>query len=405
MIPRLKPWITWSDWKAAFSFFSGNAVSEFENKMASQFGRKHGVMFSHGRSALFALLKAWDLKDAEVICPAYTCVVVPHAIVLSGNTPRFVDSENAGFNMDLLLLSQAINDKTRAIVVTHLFGQAMDVVAVQNVVEQAEQRFGNKIYVIQDCAHSYDCEFDGRSVTHFGDAVFFGSNIGKLITSIFGGTVLVDDVELFKRIMRWRSEHGKKDRLKPFKRFAYLFAVSVAFSSWFYPVVQWLDRKGLLGSLTHYYDELKIEFPADWDAFPCSIEARVGLSQLERYSAIIQSRRTNAQIVLTMLQQNAPDPIQHYFTAGATYSHLALEVSERDHWGRVFQKNGIELGILVDYAIPVMPVYQPFAGGEQFPNALRMSKSMINIPIWPQLDVDKLTYRMNKALQQLYKQQ
>jgi len=112
-------------------------------------------MFSFGRTALYALLKAWGLEKDEVICPAYTCVVVQHAIVISGNTPVFVDCEEGSFNMSYDGITDAITDKTRAIVVTHLFGYPMDVHKIQSIVSDAEEKYGNKIYVIQDAAHSY----------------------------------------------------------------------------------------------------------------------------------------------------------------------------------------------------------------------------------------------------------
>ena len=68
-----------------------------------------------GRTALKALLQALDLQDAEVIAPSYTCVVVQHATLLSGNVPVFVDNTMTDYNMDLDLLAAAITPRTGAI--------------------------------------------------------------------------------------------------------------------------------------------------------------------------------------------------------------------------------------------------------------------------------------------------
>ena len=129
MIPRFKPQYDITDWVAALKPTSGN-ITRYEKEFASKFGRNYGVMFSHGRTGIYALLNVWGLKEAEIICPAYTCVVVPNAIVLSGNIPVFVDCEENGFNMDLAGIRKAITHKTRVIIPTHLFGYPMDVEAV-----------------------------------------------------------------------------------------------------------------------------------------------------------------------------------------------------------------------------------------------------------------------------------
>ena len=100
LIPRLKPNYSFSDWLAVFNIFQKNSIEKYEQEFAKKFENNHGVMFQHGRSGIFALLRVWALKKDEVICPAYTCVVVPNAIVLSGNVPVFVDSSKDSFNMD-----------------------------------------------------------------------------------------------------------------------------------------------------------------------------------------------------------------------------------------------------------------------------------------------------------------
>ena len=62
-------------------------------------GKKHAIFFPYGRTGLLFLLEALGISDQEIICPAYTCVVVPHAIVLSRNEPVFVDSNPDTFNL------------------------------------------------------------------------------------------------------------------------------------------------------------------------------------------------------------------------------------------------------------------------------------------------------------------
>jgi perosamine synthetase len=234
LIPRLKPFIGLREVVAALSPSSGKII-QYEKAFAAKFGCEYGVMFSHGRSALYALLKSWNLSNDEIICPAYTCVVVQHAVVLSGNVPVFVDCEKDQPNMDLKLLESTITEKTRAVIATHLFGYPMNVVELQQIVERAEKQYGHKIYVIQDVAHSYGAEWNGKLVTTFGDAAFFGSNISKIMTSIFGGMLITNSKQTFDAIHSYRADNFKKSGfVKALNRFVYLIAIVIAFNEVIY---------------------------------------------------------------------------------------------------------------------------------------------------------------------------
>ena len=209
LIPRLRPWIGIKEFAAALTP-SNNAVSKFENTFANKFRNANGVMFSHGRSGMYTFFKSMGLEEDEIICPAYTCVVVQHAIVLSGNIPVFVDCAAAGFNMDLDQLEAAITTKTRCIVVTHLFGYPMDVNRVQTIVKNAEKKYGHKIYIMQDVAHSYGAKWDGKLVTEYGDCAIFGCNVSKIMTSVFGGMLTTNYEEISNSVRTFRDTNFKK---------------------------------------------------------------------------------------------------------------------------------------------------------------------------------------------------
>src|SRR5512138_2304565 len=99
MIPRLKPFLGKEEFLAALRP-AKDAVANFEQAFAEKFEARYALAFSYGRSALWAFFKALELEKAEIIMPAYTCVVVAHAAVLSGNIPRFVDIDLTDYNMN-----------------------------------------------------------------------------------------------------------------------------------------------------------------------------------------------------------------------------------------------------------------------------------------------------------------
>ena len=364
MIPRFKPRYGWAEWKAAFTFWSRGNIPKYEKTFAEKFKCEHGVMFPHGRTGIFALLKVWELEQAEVICPAYTCVVVPHAIVLSGNIPVFVDCEEGSFNMSLEGISRAVTEKTRVIIPTHLFGYPMDVHTVQGIAEEASRKYGHKIYVVQDCAHSFGAKWRGDLVTTYGDATIFGSNISKLINSIFGGIVITGEEALAVKLRVWRERNLiDKDWLKSLMRLFYFVAVGFAFHPVFYGFVHWLERKGLLNRFVKYYDEDVIDFPADWNHAIVEIEARVGMVQLRRYDRIIEDRRILAKRLVEEFGAR-DDVFMLPFDDGATYSHIVAMVEDRSQWVDLYLSKGEQLGTLIEYSVPSIKTYRKYAKDE-----------------------------------------
>ncbi|HIA36219.1 MAG TPA: hypothetical protein EYN89_05655 [Flavobacteriales bacterium] len=380
LIPRLKPYINYKELLAAIVPSIG-AVPKFERAFANKFGRERGTMFSHGRSALYSLLKVWKLTNVEVICPAYTCVVVPHAIHLSGNIPVFVDSSDNSFNMDLGKLENTIGPKTRAVVVTHLFGCPMDVVKIQEIIDKKEKEYGNKIYVIQDVAHSFGAKWEGKLVTKYGDAAFFGLNISKILTSVFGGIAIYNDNALEKKLKIFRKENMESSFFKGLKRLAYLFATFIAFYPPIYSFINWLERKGFLNSFTVYYNEEKIDMPSDWNTLPCALEARVGLAQLKKYDRIIELRQQAAAFYSNKLKEKEGIKFLDY-PSGNTYSHFVGLVENRKQWLEKYAKKGIQLGILIEYSCPHMKAYK-YRKSEDYPNSSNYSQHTINFPNWP----------------------
>ena len=292
MIPRFKPRIDWQELKVLFTH-NKFAVEKFEKAFAKKFHAVDAVAFPYGRSAQWAFINAVGLKDIDIIMPAYTCSVVAHAIVLSGNNPKFIDINLHDFNMDLEKAESAINPNTRAIIATHTFGYPQDLDRLEAMVKRAEIRYGHKIWLIQDCCHAFGAEWKGKSIGSSGDVAVYALNISKLMTSIFGGMLTFQDQQLADKVRLWRDENFKSAGwLKSIKRRIYTLAVYIAFNEKIYGITWWLQTNTkILNRFTKLYhlDE-KIIFPPDYLSKMHNVEAAVGLKQLKKYDDIIQQR-------------------------------------------------------------------------------------------------------------------
>ena len=384
MIPRLKPYLGSQEFKALFHRMD-NPVSRFEDAFARKFETKWAMAFPYGRSALWAMFNALEIKNAEVIMPAFTCDVVAHAIVLSGNIPRFVDITLYDYNMDLDLVADAINEKTKAVIATHLFGYPLDVDRLREIINAAEVRFGHKIWIIQDCAHSFGAQWKNRFVSNEGDVALYGLNISKMITSIFGGMLTTNDTKLYRRLCDWRDLHYKSPgALKALRRQFYLIAVYPTFHETLYGIVYWLqEHTPFLDYLTKaYHLDEKIHFPPDFQDHMLPVEAQVGLVQLNKYPEIIRRRHGLANYYSSQLSSFDINWVLPPLVDGATYSHYVLRLPEgmQDSLLQAASRLGLQLGCGVGYVVPEMKAYSMYRSGS-FPNASLAARSLINLPL------------------------
>ncbi len=376
MIPRLKPTLGIAEFLAAFRLPHKDDVERFEQAFAGLMGQRYALAFPYGRIGLILLLESLGLKEKEIICPAYTCVVVPHAITYSGNVPVFIDCEQSGFNMDLDRVEMAITEKTGAIIATSIFGYPVDLDRLDGI----RKRYPY-IRIIQDCAHSFAAEWKGRAVQKEGIAALFGLNISKTLTSVFGGMITSDSEDIYQKLKTIRDQKLKKPNWnKSFRRLLYFLTVYPTFWGPVYSLVNRLERSGLLNYFVQYYDESKIDMPVDYMEGMCGVEARVGSENVRQYEKII-SRRQDA---VKYYFDNCPDNDEFKLpprVTGATYSHFVVQVPDRKMWLQKAIRKGVQLGCLIEYNIPEMKAYGEHCP-EEFPVAADYASTTINLPVW-----------------------
>ena len=381
MIPRFKPSLGISEFTTLFRRNRG-AVHRFEKDFAKSFGVVDAVAFPYGRSAQWAFFKSMGIENAEIIMPAYTCSVVAHAVTLSGNTPRFIDIDLYDYNMNLDKAELAINKNTRAIIATHTFGYPQDLNRLESIIKRGEERYGHKIWLMQDCCHAFGAEWQGRPLNSSGDVAVYALNVSKLITAIFGGMLTFNDQTLANRVRAWRDLNYKKASWKKsFQRRLYLLTVYLTFTENLYGITWWLQEKtDLLNRFTKaFHLDDKICFPPDYLNKMTDVEAAVGLIQLKKYPKIIERRRANAKLYSKILC-NSTNWILPPIIDGATYSHYVVRVPDRKQVKKDWANKGIELGELIQYSIPDTNAYAHL-NQIHCKNALRASRSTVNFPL------------------------
>src|SRR3989344_5944243 len=141
------------------AFILGNEVESFENEFAQYCGVKYGIGVDSGTSALSLALRALNIKEGdEVITVPNTFIATTLAISSVGANVKFVDIDPVTYNMDVNKLRNAINEKTKAIMPVHLFGQSADMDAILKIARK------NNLKVIEDACQAHDEELKEKVI-------------------------------------------------------------------------------------------------------------------------------------------------------------------------------------------------------------------------------------------------
>jgi dTDP-4-amino-4,6-dideoxygalactose transaminase len=129
----------------------------------------------------------------EVILPSFTFVSTANPFLLRGARLRFCDSDKDHPNMSLDCLEKMITDKTKAVVIVHYGGVALDMDRLMAL----KKRHG--FFLIEDCAHAIDSRYNGKPLGSFGELSTFSFHETKNIISGEGGLLAINDVTMVKR--------------------------------------------------------------------------------------------------------------------------------------------------------------------------------------------------------------
>jgi aminotransferase EvaB len=178
----------------------GANVRNFEAAFASYCGCGHGVGVNSGTDALFLALRSLGIGAGdEVITVSNTAVPTVSAIHATGAQAHFVDIDARSYLMDTTRLDAAVTERTRCIMAVHLFGQCVDMDAVNSVA----RRHGLK--VIEDCAQAHGARYRENVAGSMSDLSAFSFYPTKILGGYGdGGMILTSSPELDAHCRRLR---------------------------------------------------------------------------------------------------------------------------------------------------------------------------------------------------------
>ncbi|QVL31134.1 DegT/DnrJ/EryC1/StrS family aminotransferase [Telmatocola sphagniphila] len=173
----------------------GKFSKEFETKFAALLGRKYAHACSSGSAAIHCAVAALNLEPGdEVITTSITDMGALAPILFQGAIPVFCDVDPRTGNVTDDSIAACLSERTKAIVVTHLFGNPCDMTAIMTLAKS------KNLPVIEDCAQAFEATHNGQKIGTFGDLAAFSLQQGKHITTGEGGLVVTNNPELARRV-------------------------------------------------------------------------------------------------------------------------------------------------------------------------------------------------------------
>lgn len=173
----------------------GTFVKALEQKFAEMLGVKYAYACTSGSAAIHTAIAAIDPEPGdEIITTSITDMGALTPILYQGAIPRFVDVDPQTWNVTAATIAQCITPRTKAIIVTHLFGNPCDMTAIMELAN------AHGIPVIEDTAQGFMATHQGQYVGTIGAIGCFSLQQGKHITTGEGGLVTTNDDHLARRM-------------------------------------------------------------------------------------------------------------------------------------------------------------------------------------------------------------
>lgn len=359
-------------------------------------------LYWKGRVGLYSLLKAMGVGHGdEVIIPAFTCVVVPNAILYLGATPVYVDISDEHLNTTLTSIQSGITNKTKCIIVQNTFGLSSEVDSISDYARE------KKIFTIEDCTHGFGGSFEGKPNGTYCDAAFYSTQWNKPFSTGIGGFTLLNN-EDFEKSLNTLNQDLLPPTVKQRQTLGMLIRVRkfMLHDSTYWPLLRlyrsWSKKGAVVGSSSSQELET-IDMPTDYFMKSSNVQERVGIQSLKSFDELMTLRKENGLLYNDFMrkhgQWNYPDKILH----NHSFLKYPVFVKDKSRFMQKAEKAKVRLG---DWFLsPIHPVTANFhqwkLSIKEFPKAQFYAQHILNLPTDtknPQKTLDFLLDNMDELI-------
>jgi len=364
---------------------NGKSIKVLENWLVNFFGVKNVITIDSARSALLVGLRASNIGVGdEVIVQGFTCIVVINAIKQSGAKPIYVDIDQT-LNLDIPDLNKKITNKTKAIIVQHTFGNPAN---MGDILEICNQK---NIKLIEDCAHAFGVEYEGKKLGTIGDMAILSFGSDKCISCVRGGALITNNDELAKKAKDIIDKLPNPDKIhivQNLMHYIVFFKGKILYSIFLGKIILAISKKLHITGRVIYDAEKKGQAINFYPAKMANCLADLLLVQLNDLDTITKHRKTISQIYTDNINNNKI--IKPLLIDGSIPLRYNILTKDPDRLIDMAKKQNIILGnwyrgvvapldidmTNIDYVLGSCPIAEDFANRSvNLPTNININKS------------------------------
>ena len=358
-------------------YILGKTVEEFEKAFAVYCNTKYCVGVGNGSDALVMALKACGVKTGnEVITTAMSFSATAEAITSVGAIPVFADCTRDTYCIDPADVAKKITDKTKAIIPVHLYGQCVDMDAINKIAKE------HNLKVVEDCAQAAGVTYKGKKAGSLGDvgcvSFFPTKNLG---CAGDGGAIVTSDESIYRQCRAFRTHGSGLDGL-------YTYGIQN-------DVEVYEDSMDFNGNLPKYFN-----FVTGYNSRLDALQAAILSVKLPHLDSWNERRREIAKQYderITNLEITKPvvaDNNSHI------YYVYAITTEKRDELREYLKQNEISSGVYFPVPFHLQKVYENLGYKKgDMPNAEFVGNHSMVLPMFPELiqeEIDKVIETVNR---------
>ncbi len=359
------------------NLYNGEHQNKLRLLLSKIYNDKAIYLTDSGRSALSLALRSANIKSGdEVIVQGFTCVVVTNAILSVGATPIFVDVDDR-YCTDPKEVSKKITKKTKAIIVQHSFGFAADIRELKQISQK------NNIILIEDCAHALAAKTSsGEVLGSFGDMSIISFGVDKVISSVRGGALIVNNQELVSNIDTRYEVLEYKNITNLFRHLANILIFSISkplYNIYIGKIILYISKK--LNITNKIITSKEKNGEISYNVFKLeNILAHLAYDQLLNIDNNIKNRKQLAKIYYDELKDISQISMPK-FDSNSVYLRFPIHIANPDKLHAYAKNRGIILGnwyntVVAPSDCNISKIYTP----NDCPKAESFSKTIINLP-------------------------
>ncbi|MCM3411851.1 DegT/DnrJ/EryC1/StrS family aminotransferase [Metabacillus litoralis] len=332
-------------------FILGSNLKKLEQDIANFSNVSHGIGCGSGSDAIHIALQALGISDGdEVITTPFTFFATGGSIVRTGAKPVFIDIDPVTFNIDPMRVEEAINEKTKAILPVHLYGQLSDMEQLSIIANK------HNIKIVEDAAQAIGSKQNGKTVGQLSDAAAYSFFPTKNLGAYGDAGMIVTNDDNIAEKSRVIRVHGSKPK-------------------YFHHVLGYNSR---LDELQAAILNIKFRYLEKWN-------------DLRRQKAITYTNLLRDRLgttVITPFEEQGNYHVFHQYT---------IRVNQRDKLQQFLKDQGISTMVYYPLPLHLQPVFEGLGYKEgDLPQAEKAAKEALSLPIFPELNMEQQEYVVMK---------